>query len=305
MPGPTPLHLIDKPTPGTGATLLANSLLLPAVGTNLTTRAGTTHEEEMRKRLTAVLMQLPTGLLLDNLSGKLDSSVLSSALSATTYEDRLLGASANISIPVKTAWVGTGNNVQLSTELTRRSVPIRLDAKADRPWLREVAFKHPDLPQWAHQHRGVLVHALLTLWSAWLSEKRPSGDSKLGGYESWAAVIGGVLQVAGVNGFLQNLEDLYERADADGDAQRAFIAEWWDKHGSKRVSASALLKVAVEANVPLRSSADQQPAELGILLRSLLGRHYDITVNGKVQTVVVTKASSGKGTPWALKMVTA
>ena len=51
--GPTPLHLIEKPEPGTGATLLATAALYPALGrpAKAFTEAG--NEEEWRKRITS------------------------------------------------------------------------------------------------------------------------------------------------------------------------------------------------------------------------------------------------------------
>ena len=87
-----------------------------------------------------MLMQMPQAIVLDNLSGTLDSAAVSSALTATFHTDRVLGTSRSIRVPVKNLWLATGNNVQLSAELSRRSIPIRLDAKVDRPWQRDCGF---------------------------------------------------------------------------------------------------------------------------------------------------------------------
>ena len=51
---------------------------------------------------------------------------------------------------------------------------------------------------------------------AWLAAGRPPGKRILGSFESWAAVVGGILEHAGVPGFLQDTEQLYEAADVDG-----------------------------------------------------------------------------------------
>jgi hypothetical protein len=39
----------------------------------------------------------------------------------------------------------------------------------------------------------------------------------LGGFESWSAVVGGILKFAGVNGFLDNLESMYRDTAGDDD----------------------------------------------------------------------------------------
>ena len=115
----------------------------------------------------------------------------------------------------------TGNNPTLSSEIARRTVRIRLDAKRDRPWLRD-RFRHPDLRQWVSAHRHELVAAALTLVRTWIATDKPdpTGSSALGMFESWSRVTGGILQVAGVPGFLSNLSDFYESTDTEGEMVR-------------------------------------------------------------------------------------
>jgi hypothetical protein len=50
---------------------------------------------------------------------------------------------------------------------------------------------------------------------AWMAAGRPRGPQTLGSFESWAAIIGGVLDVAGVRGFLENQHAAYDEADAE------------------------------------------------------------------------------------------
>ena len=44
-------------------------------------------------------------------------------------------------------------------------------------------------------------------WQAWIAQGRPSGARIHGSFEDWSKVMGGVLAVAGIDGFLGNLED--------------------------------------------------------------------------------------------------
>jgi hypothetical protein len=147
--GPTPLHLIEKPSPGTGAGLLCEVLAYPALGRSIPIMTEARDEEEWRKRITAKLMDGPTILLIDNLGARLDSQALAAAITSSTWEDRIMGVSEMVRLPVNCAWVATGNNPSLSSEMARRAIRIRLDAKMDRPHLRpNEMFRHSNLPAW-------------------------------------------------------------------------------------------------------------------------------------------------------------
>jgi putative DNA primase/helicase len=134
--GPTPLHLIDAPSPGTGKGLLADVINIPATGRSATIMSEGQNDEEWRKRITAILMGGPVFVLIDNLRQRLDSPALAAALTGGTWTDRILGRTAMATLPVRAVWVATGNNITLSNEMARRAVRIRLDAKVDKPWTR-------------------------------------------------------------------------------------------------------------------------------------------------------------------------
>ena len=57
--GPTPLHLIEKPAPGTGATLMVDAISIVATGTSASVMVEGRDEDEWRKRLTAKLREIP------------------------------------------------------------------------------------------------------------------------------------------------------------------------------------------------------------------------------------------------------
>ncbi|MBA3767839.1 MAG: hypothetical protein H0W99_12805, partial [Acidobacteria bacterium] len=245
--GPTPLHLIEAPTPGSGKGLLVDAVLGPSCGRSIGLLMQTTDEDEWRKRLTARIREARPVICIDNITKPLDSGVLAGALTARIWEDRLLGANQTISLPVRCIWVATANNPTMSTEIARRSIRIRLDPDTDRPWLRD-GFKHPDLRGWIDEHRGELVWAALTLICVWIATDRPRPQVKpLGSYEDWSFVIGGILAVAGVPGFLGNLSEFYEASDSEGDAWRALVSAWAEQFGQKSVAAADLFPLAVES----------------------------------------------------------
>ena len=253
--GPTPLHLFEKPTPGTGATLLADVATLGVTEGRFSTMTEGRDEDEWRKRITSKLMGGAAVIVIDNLRARLQSAALSKGLTDRVWEDRMLGTLEQVNIPVRCVWVATGNNPALSGEMVRRSVRIRLDAKVDRPWLRE-QFRHPALRRWAMQHRSRIVWAALVLVQAWVAEGRPDGKGSLGMFETWATVIGGILDVAGIPGFLGNLPEFYDDADTEGVAWRAFISAWWDRFEGREVGVSDLWTLA--------NPQDGDPFDLGL-----------------------------------------
>ena len=115
--GPTPLHLIEKPTAGTGATLMVDAMATILTGSGAGVMTEGTDEEEWRKRITAKLRQIPTLVLIDNLKRQLEASALAAALTAPFWEDRILGVSEITRLPIRCLWIATGNNPTFSNEL--------------------------------------------------------------------------------------------------------------------------------------------------------------------------------------------
>ncbi|MBI3966636.1 MAG: hypothetical protein HY329_13460 [Chloroflexi bacterium] len=95
------------------------------------------------------------------------------------------------------------------------------------------------------EQRGHLLGALLTLARAWFAASKPAATNlpKLGSFEAWAHVVGGVLAHAGVIGFLQNLEELYETVDDESAPWGAFLAAWRVVFAERGVKTSEVTEV--------------------------------------------------------------
>ncbi len=284
----TPNHLIESPTPGTGKDLLVDVCLRPAFGpSGLATLAQATDEEEWRRRITGCLKQPSGAILICNITKPLNSGVLAAALTALFWADRILGKNEMTRLPVRHIWTTTANNPEVSAEILRRSIRIRLDAGVERPWQR-TNFKHSSLREWADEHRLDLVWAALTLVQAWVAAVQPLWKSKtLGSYEPWAAVMGGILEVNGIEGFLGNLDDLYEASDTEGSCWALFVEKWWEKFDQKAVGVGELILLAEEAGLQLAGHTEHSKlVSLGTQLRQhrdqVIGE-YRITSPRKVQ----------------------
>jgi hypothetical protein len=102
--GPTPLHLIDAPIEGSGKGLLILTIALVALGADPSVMSEGSSDEEWRKRITAILLEAKSLILLDNLNRTLDSGALAAVLTCNVWRDRILGVSKTATVPNR--WCG-------------------------------------------------------------------------------------------------------------------------------------------------------------------------------------------------------
>ena len=291
--GPTPLHLIDAPTEGTGKTLLASVLGAVTLGRAPHPVTEGQCDEEWRKRITAMLVEGTAFVLIDNLARAVDSAALASVLTTADWSDRVLGVTKMARVPNRAVWVATGNNPALSKELGRRTVRCRLDRGCERP--AEVAgFRHPRLLAWTRDHRGELLAAALTLVRAWVARGRPPGGEVMGMYEAWAEVVGGVLAVAGIPGLLANRAEFQASQSQVQDEWPAFLAAWGRAYGDRPVDVGALHQLAVREKHLDAVLGDRGERSERTRLGKAVGRQLNrVTGGGRV----VAAGANDKGRP--------
>jgi hypothetical protein len=295
--GPTPLHLVEAATQGTGKSLLATLCLAPYLGAFPEPVPLSEHDDEVRKMITSALLARRQVVFLDNLDGRVDAPALCAALTSTVWEDRLLGASAMVVAPNRATWVATANNLEMSVDLARRSVRCRLNRRVERPW--DYVPRRPRVREWTMENRRCLVEALLTLCAAWAAAGMPRGESTLGSYEDWAATVGGILHHAGVAGFLDNAREGHDLADPLRAEWRVLVLEWWQQHGTGTVTPGTLAKMADEHDMlnTVLASATTERARASRIGRGLSRQR------GRVFAGLAIVPSQGRnGTEYALKV---
>jgi hypothetical protein len=285
--GQVPMFMVEKPTPGTGASLLMDCIGQVVFGHVMEKIPEAGSEEEWRKRITASLLLSPPYVVLDNLRQKLQSGSLSGAITSGIWRDRELGVSRMVTLQVECIWVGTANNPKVSKEMSRRIVPCRMDAKVERPWER-TGFKHDPILGWITEHRGELIWSCLVLIRHWLAAGRRPGPARLGSFTEWAQALSGILEAVGIPGLLTNVADFYQRADDETAPIRAFLAAWWKCHGTEPHQAKDLLPLALEADVDVGWKTEHaQKIKLGLLLKTERDRRYrlapdlEVCISGK------------------------
>ncbi len=167
---------LDAPVQGTGKTYLAECLGMLATGESTPVYAHTKgrDDEEVRKRLTSVLMSGARVLLWDNILGDFDSASMASLLTSGEYADRILGKSESSIVKGRVLILLTGNNLTLAGDMPRRVLKCRLDAQIANPATRK--FDSNPL-EYIRQNRQQLVQAGLILIRAYLE----SPECKAGG----------------------------------------------------------------------------------------------------------------------------
>jgi hypothetical protein len=216
---PAPLGLLDAPQAGTGKSLLCDMIAGIATGRAGEMFSAPKDEDEWRKVITTALMGGTPVVIFDNVTRPLENGDLCQVLTATTWADRAMKTHNKISLPVQATFLASGNNVRLGGDMPRRCYRVRLDAKCSAPFLRRgpeqgKSFTIEQLFPWTIEHRGELLAALLTLARAWYVAGKPKPKIRpIGSYEAWTITVGGILERAGVKGFMANAAELYEEAD--------------------------------------------------------------------------------------------
>ena len=241
------------------------------------TRSGTRFLPEASCPAGGELLSSPPAVLVDNIT-EVKSAALAAAITSRIWTDRLIGTSRDVHVEVHSAWVLTGNDPALSRELAGRAVRIRLDAGMDHPEER-TDFRHPRLRQWAESHRPELVRASLVLINAWVAEGCPEGSATLGGFEPWSGIMGGIFEVVGIEGFLQDREHLYAASDVERSAKRQFVQAWREQFGFRPVGVGDLFPVVVSQAIDL-DLGDGTERSRKSRLGKLLARARDTVIDG-------------------------
>ena len=314
--GPTPGHLINKPAPGTGASLLTEVCSIISTGKPSPAMTMPTNKDEMSKTLTTVLSDGDNVVFFDNINHSVDSGELASAMTTPTYKARLLGVSQSVEVDVRCVWVFNGNSVELSHELIRRLTLIDLDAELENPELR-TDFRHSDIRGWVYENRGELVWACLTIIQNWVAQGMVHHkDAVLASYENWSGAVGGVLEAAGLGGFMGNRE-LLKNADASKDSPEALLKERILTHpvGTRFISGRSKRMLAVSIREVLEGFDDGDPLKIDGWGYSMTGDYDNPAKLGKAfgrfadsfradregYSYTLEKGDSGGTSFWTLK----
>ncbi|MGA0092526.1 MAG: hypothetical protein ACO3JT_09340, partial [Candidatus Nanopelagicales bacterium] len=218
--GPTPMFMVSAPSRGAGKTLLASLAQDLHQGARVV-RTWPRRDEEDRAILATLRPRHPI-VLFDNVDDAVDSPSLAALTTAETWSGRLLGQSAELTIPVRSVIVLTGRTPATTDELARRTRVIHLVPQVSKPWLRD-GWEIPDITGWTHARRGDLLSALLVMVRDWQAAGKPPPPRLLGSYEDWSRVVGGIVSRLWPGWD----EEPPERADLRVQDLATTVISWW------------------------------------------------------------------------------
>jgi hypothetical protein len=222
--GPAPLFLPDANVRGAGKGLLLDTIALIVSGERHTVMTYTHDEDELRKRITSLVLAGDRLVLLDNLEGKFGGAVLDAALTATAWKDRILGANRLAEAPMYVTWYATGNNVGVAGDTARRICHVRLESPDERPEERG-GFRHPNLLAWVRGNRAALLASALTILRAYVVAGRPNlGLPAWGSFEGWSALVRSAVVWLGLPDPAQTRLQLQEQADTSAESMGVILA---------------------------------------------------------------------------------
>lgn len=220
-----PMCVIDGLQMGVGKNLLADIISIFATGRPADPLPYSREDEENRKVITSGFRAGTEFFVFDE-AHVIEGRALARSITGLTYSDRILGVSTLAQFPNRVTWLALGNNVQVNGDMSRRVFRVRLSPAVANPQDRSAdEFRHPDIKRWTSDHRAELLGAALTLVRAWFTDERREENKagrRFGSFEPWGGMVGGILDAAGVTGFLGNLTEF--RAESD------FEAGYWTDH---------------------------------------------------------------------------
>ncbi|WP_432114046.1 bifunctional DNA primase/polymerase [Streptomyces sp. S1] len=279
--GPTPMFILSSTTSGAGKSLLKD-IFKYAYGSSDT--PWPENDTELRKSITTQLYT--TGqpvVVLDNLPNGyiIKSPVLSALLTAETWGDRVLGASASVTMPNDRLWILTGNGLQTGGDNGRRAMWVRINPNVPDPDQRD-GFKVGDLRPWLRANASTVVAALVTMVRAWLAAGAKTVRTRKGDYSEWASLMAGLLDFLGVPGWMADRDDAMKQ-DSETAEWAAFLIAWNEKFGGQTITAGQAASSLTDS-VPRHPKTGEPPTAnaLGSWLKARDGRFF-----GKIRVVRV------------------
>jgi hypothetical protein len=204
--------------------MLGELACMVTIGHEPPTTSWKDNEEELSKRLLSEALRGSECIFFDNIKRKdyLGGGALEMAVTASAISDRVLGASEMAEAPLEVTWIASGNNLQVSEDMRRRTLWCRLDADRPDPENR-TGFKYSDVKAHVCAHHAEYLSAALTLVRAYMFAGKPDvGARKMGSFVSWCELISSAVMWVGLPD-PATTQDRQKR-EAPDDLNAAYIA---------------------------------------------------------------------------------
>jgi len=261
------------------------------------------NEEEVEKRLIAMLLSSPSMVVLDNITDgfTFQSAIFARALTMPTFTGRILGESREVEVPTNTLFVLTGNNLNMAADETTRWLPVWLDTKTARP--QERIFQHSNVIAYVLSIRDQVIRDVIGIIHGFLCSKHSNMTKTR--FSDWDLMVRQPLIWAGG----ADMADIFQNnaaSSSNTEAQAALLTNLLAKFAARRFMSSHLTaeipsgiwqddwsSSVAEALGRLKAKDARSPASVGRVLAALTGRLVETSVG-----TLVLRSSSVDGTRW-------
>ena len=212
-----PAFFVTAGKRGGGKTTALAMAILAATGKKPAASAWSNSEDERRKAMLAYLAEGLAAMVFDNipLGTTISCPTIEKILTAETYSDRILGETANMTVPAFTIITLTGNNIGARGDMASRSLEVRLDV--DRPDPENRPFRHSDPIAWTLGNRAAILQALYVVLLANPQLREPREPRTR--FKWWWHLVGSAIEHAASALTRAQLESLIDTPDGVSEAE--------------------------------------------------------------------------------------
>jgi putative DNA primase/helicase len=301
-----PMHLLRAPDMGTGKSFFHDLTSTIVRGQPCPVITNCKSVEEMEKRLGALVLEGVPMISLDNCSHDIAGDLLCQITERRLIRIRILGKSEAPECEWRGTLLGTGNNITLLGDMTRRGLIGNLDAKVERPELRQFDFDPIDR---VLKDRGAYIAATITIARGYIAAGSPKVCNPLGSYGGWSKIVRSPLVWLGKADPVLSMEEA--RKEEPGRRALHNLINIWHAHLSLNIgyTAAQLIARATDQEIMITElrelllqqagtpRGDIDPRKVGMWLMSICGRVHE---GHRIERV---KEDTARGNKYALTRV--
>ena len=200
--GCVPIFMTEANTPGSGKTIVNDTIGIIAAGRPMPRRSFPGPGDELRKVLDSYALDGTRFFCLDNIGQDFGGEALEAAVTTEGHYDlRVLGETRNMRVEWRTIVFGSGNNIGFCrADIIPRTLMSRLETQFEDPRSRDMStfLIKEHLLGYVRRERVHLVVAALTILRAYAHAGRPpQGQKPWGSFEAWNSWVAPAILFAG------------------------------------------------------------------------------------------------------------
>lgn len=276
-----PAFNITATTSGSGKSHLADLICLFAGPEEPHRVSYPSGADEAGKLIITVLNEKPAAVVFDDMQTNWKPfGAINRMLTSPTTTERMLGTNRSATVPTRSLFLGTGNNIEPERDLRRRVVTIRLAPRHETPALR--SFRKDPVGE-MKKHRARAVASVLTIIAAFRAAGEPSAEVRpISTYGGWSGLCREPILWMGLPDPAQSLIDQVSQ-DPDRQALAALLDVWFDLFGTKSVTVRQIIAKAEEKpalmdvleELPIMDGRYVNRGKLGWFISKNRGRRAD------------------------------